>query len=76
MLKRTTESVGLIEASATSVRIAVELAQHGQYGTMVASALPDIVAQKLEDIVGKTKTVPMDSDLLLTAKALGGTFGD
>jgi len=27
-------------------------------------------------VVGKTKTVPMDSDLLLTAKALGVTFGD
>jgi hypothetical protein len=26
--------------------------------------------------VGKTKTVPMDSDLLMTAKALGVTFGD
>ena len=55
---------------------AVELAQHGQFGTMVASAPPDIVARKLEDIVGKTKTVPMDSDLLLTARALGVTFGD
>jgi hypothetical protein len=43
---------------------------------MVASAPPDIVARRLEDVVGKTKTVPMDSDLLLTAKALGVTFGD
>jgi ATP-dependent phosphofructokinase / diphosphate-dependent phosphofructokinase len=55
---------------------AVELAQQGQFGTMVASAPPDIVARRLEDIVGKTKTVPMDADLLLTAKALGVTFGD
>src|SRR5665213_2484068 len=55
---------------------AVELAQQGQFGTMVAYDPPDIVARKLEDIVGKTKTVPMDSDLLLTAKALGVTFGD
>ncbi len=55
---------------------AVELAQQGQFGTMVASAPPDIVARRLEDVVGKTKTVPMDADLLLTAKALGVTFGD
>jgi len=26
--------------------------------------------------VGKIKTVPMDNDLLLAAKALGVTFGD
>jgi ATP-dependent phosphofructokinase / diphosphate-dependent phosphofructokinase len=55
---------------------AVELVKQGHFGTMVASAPPDIVARPLEDIVGRTKTVPMDSDLLLTAKALGVTFGD
>ena len=31
---------------------------------------------RLEDVVGKTKTVPMDFDLLLTARALGVTFGE
>jgi 6-phosphofructokinase 1 len=55
---------------------AVELARRGEFGMMVAFDPPDIVARRLEDIVGKTKTVPMDSDLLLTAKALGVTFGD
>jgi hypothetical protein len=34
------------------------------------------VALPLSEVVGKTKTVPRDSDLLLTAKALGVTFGD
>ena len=43
---------------------------------MVAFAPPDIVARRLEEVVGKTKTVPLDFDLLLTAKALGVTFGD
>ena len=43
---------------------------------MVAFAPPDIIARRLDDVVGKTKTVPMDFDLLLTAKALGVTFGD
>jgi hypothetical protein len=43
---------------------------------MVAFAPPDIIARRLEDVVGKTKTVPKDSDLLATAKALGVAFGD
>jgi 6-phosphofructokinase 1 len=55
---------------------AVELIRQGQFGTMVAFDPPDIVARRLEDVVGKTKTVPMDIDLLLTARALGVTFGD
>jgi len=55
---------------------AVELVKQGSFGTMVAYAPPDIVARRLDDIVGKIKTVPLDLDLLLTAKALGVTFGD
>jgi len=55
---------------------AVELIQQGQFGTMVAWDPPDIISRRLEDVVGKTKTVPMDSDLLQTARALGVTFGD
>jgi len=55
---------------------AVELVRVGQFGMMVAFAPPDIVARPLADVVGRTKTVPMDSDLLLAAKALGITFGE
>ena len=55
---------------------AVELAKQGAFDTMVAFDPPDIVARRLEDVVGRIKTVPMDSDLLQTAKALGVTFGD
>ena len=55
---------------------AVELVRRGEFGTMVAFAPPDIVARRLDEVVGKTKTVPMDFDLLPTAKALGVTFGD
>ena len=55
---------------------AVELVKSGEFGTMVAFAPPDIVARPLGSVVGKTKTVPTDSDLLPTAKALGVTFGD
>src|SRR2546430_646744 len=55
---------------------AVELVRRRDFGTMVAYDPPDIVARRLDEVVGKTKTVPLDSDLLLTAKALGITFGD
>jgi ATP-dependent phosphofructokinase / diphosphate-dependent phosphofructokinase len=55
---------------------AVELVLRGEFGAMVAFAPPDIVARRLDDIVGKTKRVPMDFDLLATAKSLGVTFGD
>src|SRR6186997_2224590 len=55
---------------------AVELIKRGEFDTMVAFDPPDIVARPLEDVVGRTKTVPPDLDLLLTAKALGVTFGD
>ena len=43
---------------------------------MVAFAPPDIVARRLDEVVGRTKTVPMDFDLLATAKSLGVTFGE
>ena len=55
---------------------AVELILQGHYGVMVANHPPDLVAVPLEDVVGKIKTVPLDSDLVHTARALGVSFGD
>jgi len=55
---------------------AVELVRQEDFGTMVAFAPPDIIARRLDEVVGKTKTVPMDFDVLQTARALGVTFGD
>ena len=43
----------------------------GVFGRMVANNPPDIVPIPLADVVGKTKTVPLDYDLLATARALG-----
>jgi hypothetical protein len=54
----------------------VELLKEGRFGTMVAFDPPGIVARPLETVVGKTKTVPPDYDLLVTARALGIAFGD
>jgi len=55
---------------------AVELVRRGEFGSMVALAPPDIVARRLADVVGHAKRVPLDYDLLLTAKALGVTLGE
>jgi ATP-dependent phosphofructokinase / diphosphate-dependent phosphofructokinase len=55
---------------------AVDLVRQGEFGTMVAFDPPDIVAKPLAEVVGKVKTVPSTFDLLVTAKALGVTFGD
>ena len=35
-----------------------------------------LVPIPIGEVVGKTKTVPLDYDLLLTARALGVSFGD
>ena len=55
---------------------AVELLMKGQFGKMVANHPPDLVPIPIGEVVGKTKTVPLDYDLLLTARALGVSFGD
>ena len=55
---------------------AVELIHKREFGTMVAFHPPDIVAVPLEEVVGKLRTVPLDFDLIRTARAIGVTFGD
>ena len=55
---------------------AVELLMNGQFGKMVANHPPDIVPIPLGEVVGKIKTVPLDYDLIKTARAIGVAFGD
>jgi 6-phosphofructokinase 1 len=55
---------------------AVELVRRGQFGKMVASHPPDIVPVSLSEVVGKQKTVPLEHDLIHTARAIGVSFGD
>ncbi|MFN7984538.1 MAG: ATP-dependent 6-phosphofructokinase [Vicinamibacterales bacterium] len=55
---------------------AVDLLRQGDFGKMVAFAPPDIIGRPLEEVVGKSRTVPPDFDLVLAAKGLGITFGD
>ena len=55
---------------------AVELIRRGVFGKMVANNPPDIVPIPLADVVGRIKTVPLDSDLVKTARAIGVSLGD
>jgi phosphofructokinase-like protein len=55
---------------------AFELVLNGQFGQMVAFQPPNIVAVPLENIVGRTRNVPPDFDLLRSARAVGISLGD
>jgi phosphofructokinase-like protein len=55
---------------------AVELLCREVFGKMVANHPPDIVPVPLADVVGRTRTVPLDYDLLKTARAIGISFGE
>lgn len=55
---------------------AFELVREGQFGHMVAFHPPDIVAVPLEKIVGRTRNIPPDFDLIRTARAVGISLGD
>jgi 6-phosphofructokinase 1 len=55
---------------------AVELLQNGESGVMVALRSPDIVAVPIEQIVGRTRNVPIDGDIVRTGRHVGICFGD
>lgn len=55
---------------------AVELLRRGVFGKMVANHPPDMVPVPLADVVGRTRTVPLDYDLIATGRAIGISFGE
>jgi len=55
---------------------AVECLIDGEFGKMVAHQPPNVVTVPLEDVVGQQKRVPLDFDLIRTARACGISFGD
>ncbi|MGH2386307.1 MAG: 6-phosphofructokinase, partial [Candidatus Limnocylindria bacterium] len=55
---------------------AVELILQKRFGTMVAFHPPHIVEVPLERIVGRTRTVPLDFDVLRAARAMNISIGD
>jgi len=54
---------------------AVELIQRGEFGVMTALHAPDVIPIPLERVVGQTRTVPPDSDIVRTARRIGISFG-
>ena len=55
---------------------AVRCISEGNLGTMVALRGSSIEAVSLEEAVHELKRVPLDSDIVLTARQLGISFGD
>jgi phosphofructokinase-like protein len=55
---------------------AVQMIADGGYGHMVALRPPDTVAVKITEAVGRLRTVPLNGDIVQTARALGISFGD
>jgi 6-phosphofructokinase 1 len=55
---------------------AVELLLRGEFGVMTALRSPDLIAVPLDHVVGRTRSVPLDSDVIRTARSVGISFGD
>ena len=55
---------------------AVRALDEGLSGVMVSLAFPNVVYVKLEEVAGRMKAVPPDSDTLQTGRDLGVCFGD
>ena len=55
---------------------AVRCVENRNFGTMVALDPPDVRAVPLEDAIRDIKRVPLESDTIQTARALGISFGD
>lgn len=54
---------------------AADVAKEGKWGIMVALQKNELVTVPLESVANKTKTVPLDDDLISTAKSVGTSFG-
>jgi 6-phosphofructokinase 1 len=55
---------------------AVRCVEQGQFGTMVALDPPSIRAVPIADAVAQIKHVPLESDIVETARDVGISFGD
>lgn len=55
---------------------AIELVLDRHWGAMVALHPPHIVPVPLSAVAGRIRTVPLDSDLIRAARAIGLAFGD
>ncbi|MEW6584384.1 MAG: ATP-dependent 6-phosphofructokinase [Nitrospirota bacterium] len=55
---------------------AVRFAEEKHFGMMAALRSTEIIAVPIEEAIAKMKCVPLDSDIVFTARSLGISFGD
>jgi 6-phosphofructokinase 1 len=55
---------------------ATRLIRKGEFGRMIALLPPDVESVPIRDAIAKMKTVPLDSDILQSARDIGICFGD
>jgi 6-phosphofructokinase 1 len=55
---------------------AIRIIAEGHRNVMVAFHPPEMVSIPIPEVIAKTKTVPVDSDSILTCRDLGISFGD
>jgi 6-phosphofructokinase 1 len=55
---------------------AVAAARRGEFDVMVALQPPEIVLVPLEQVAGRTRTIPPDHDLIRTARSIGLSFAE
>ena len=55
---------------------AIELVKRGDFGSMVSLDPPDVKAVPLGEALSKAKLVPIQGDVVRTARAMGISFGD
>lgn len=56
--------------------LALQAASRSEFGTMVSLRGKDVVTVKLEDAIERQRLVPLDSQLIFVARAVGTSFGD
>ncbi len=55
---------------------AARLIRKGAFGRMVALLPPDVESVPIREAIGKMKTVPVDNDIIESARGIGISFGD
>ena len=55
---------------------AARLVKKGAFGRMVALIPPDVESVPIREAIGRLKTVPIDNDIIQSARDIGICFGD
>jgi ATP-dependent phosphofructokinase / diphosphate-dependent phosphofructokinase len=55
---------------------AARLVKKGAFGRMVALIPPDVESVPIREVIGRLKTVPIDHDIIQSARDIGISFGD